>query len=434
MASRDDFSLATKRKLAERAGFQCSFPGCGAVTVGASEDAADASVSVGEAAHICAAAPGGPRFASEMTPESRSSIENGIWMCRTHGALMDRDSTTYPAELLREWKLQAEKRSRIDVGRQRGFEPTRQAGSKLTTVRSASLACSIQKCTTEDIQNRVSLSRQLATTDSVSVILPTDNPSEWGSDSFFWRHLGDYRHELTVAILRSPKISEITTGELLSECYHRFLAGVVEPYSYGRSWVLTGLGWGAVEILAPWELLNLRTADRRRGGRRRHAASRTQKWHPDSGELEGIKVEDFGITTDSLRDGYNDWSKSTLAEAAVLERGYWVIRDPQSISTFGVATQIKDRAWFMRRAHPEAWKALLSGHPDIPRDPHPHRLLPSFVEYPEDLKGKRMIDIDPAEQRYWRYKYQIIFEDSWWWDKNDGRAFVVSDEYEKDRI
>ena len=236
MASRDDFSLATKRKLAERAGFRCSFPGCGAPTVGASEDAADASVSVGEAAHICAAAQGGPRFDSEMTPESRSSIENGIWMCRTHGALIDRDPTTYPAELLREWKLQAEQRSRIDVGRQRGSEPTSQAGSKLTTVRSTSLSCSIRNCTTEDIQNRMSASRQPETTDSLSVILPTDDQRRWGCDSFFWSHLGQYRHELTIATFRSPKMPEVTVGEFLSETYHRFLAGVVEPYSYAGFW------------------------------------------------------------------------------------------------------------------------------------------------------------------------------------------------------
>lgn len=35
----------------------------------------------GIAAHITAAAQGGPRYCSTLSAEERSSIDNGIWLC-----------------------------------------------------------------------------------------------------------------------------------------------------------------------------------------------------------------------------------------------------------------------------------------------------------------------------------------------------------------
>lgn len=51
----------------------------------------EGTINLGEAAHIKAASPGGKRYDPNMTPEERASYENGIWMCRTHAALIDRD-------------------------------------------------------------------------------------------------------------------------------------------------------------------------------------------------------------------------------------------------------------------------------------------------------------------------------------------------------
>ncbi|MCE7890299.1 MAG: hypothetical protein DYH12_11470 [Sorangiineae bacterium PRO1] len=39
-----------------------------------------------------------------MTSGTRSSIDNGIWLCGTCHDLVDADEVTYPAELLRKWK------------------------------------------------------------------------------------------------------------------------------------------------------------------------------------------------------------------------------------------------------------------------------------------------------------------------------------------
>ena len=83
---RDDFSQKTKEDLAKRVGYRCSNPQCRQLTIGANESG-DGIISVGEAAHICAASPGGKRYDVNMTSEERASIDNGIWLCRNCAAM-----------------------------------------------------------------------------------------------------------------------------------------------------------------------------------------------------------------------------------------------------------------------------------------------------------------------------------------------------------
>lgn len=106
--SRDEFTETTKRTMAERVAWRCSFPGCGKNTVG--PDSADPKkrINNGTAAHICAAAPNGPRYDQCMSTEERRSITNGIWMCKDHGTLIDSDYTIYSIDTLRQWKQEAE--------------------------------------------------------------------------------------------------------------------------------------------------------------------------------------------------------------------------------------------------------------------------------------------------------------------------------------
>ena len=105
--NRDNFSAKTRRRLAERASFRCSI--CENPTIGPSAQSDDAVSTSGRASHICAAAPGGPRY-GVMTAEERSSIENGIWLCARHGDLVDRDTATYSVEELRRFKELHEER------------------------------------------------------------------------------------------------------------------------------------------------------------------------------------------------------------------------------------------------------------------------------------------------------------------------------------
>lgn len=105
--ARDNFTQNVKNILKDRVGGRCSNPLCMRDTVGPKGNIGSA-VSVGEAAHICAASQDGPRFDPNMTEEERKSEANGIWLCSTCHSLVDSDPESYPAEVLRKWKNDAE--------------------------------------------------------------------------------------------------------------------------------------------------------------------------------------------------------------------------------------------------------------------------------------------------------------------------------------
>jgi len=69
---------------------------------------ASKSINIGVAAHITAAAPGGPRYDARLSPSERKSIQNGIWLCQSCAKLIDSDPERYTLSLLEEWKQKAE--------------------------------------------------------------------------------------------------------------------------------------------------------------------------------------------------------------------------------------------------------------------------------------------------------------------------------------
>jgi len=105
--ARDDFSKEIKRTTAERAAYICCNPKCRTPTVGPHSDP-QKSLKTGIAAHICAAASGGPRYDPNQTPGERGGIGNAIWLCAACSSLIDKDPTKHPIELLFEWKRRHE--------------------------------------------------------------------------------------------------------------------------------------------------------------------------------------------------------------------------------------------------------------------------------------------------------------------------------------
>jgi hypothetical protein len=103
----DDFTSKTKKLLAARVGHVCSHPNCRAPTSGPNLRN-DKAVSAGDAAHITAASPGGPRYDPSLSNEERRHHNNGIWLCVNHARIIDQDESRYTVELLRVWKADAE--------------------------------------------------------------------------------------------------------------------------------------------------------------------------------------------------------------------------------------------------------------------------------------------------------------------------------------
>lgn len=112
--TRDNFSKNVVRTLQERVGNHCSNPTCRCLTSGPN-DADYKATRIGVGAHITAAAPGGPRYNPTITPEERSSITNGIWLCQNCSTLVDSDPNTYPVSVLLEWRQRAEDRARQEL-------------------------------------------------------------------------------------------------------------------------------------------------------------------------------------------------------------------------------------------------------------------------------------------------------------------------------
>ena len=106
---RDEFPEPIKKLLAERAGYQCSNPGCKIFTVGPGIKSPEDVIRISVAAHITAAAEGGPRYDPSLTQKERKSIKNGIHLCANCSRMIDANNgNDHSIETLRLWKNEHE--------------------------------------------------------------------------------------------------------------------------------------------------------------------------------------------------------------------------------------------------------------------------------------------------------------------------------------
>lgn len=102
---RDDFLNKVVRSVADRAGNQCSNPGCQIYTIGPALNDPQGVIRTSVAAHITAATEGGPRFNPKLSKEQRRSIDNAIHLCGTCARLIDANGgKDHPPEMLFKWK------------------------------------------------------------------------------------------------------------------------------------------------------------------------------------------------------------------------------------------------------------------------------------------------------------------------------------------
>jgi len=101
--NRDDFTIKTRGLLAAETGYRCSNPHCGSPTIGPASIPGEI-IDIGVAAHITAAAPGGPRFDASLSAEQRKSQRNGIWLCQSCAKEVDSDTSTHTIATLEKWK------------------------------------------------------------------------------------------------------------------------------------------------------------------------------------------------------------------------------------------------------------------------------------------------------------------------------------------
>ncbi|WP_151717988.1 hypothetical protein [Gemmobacter serpentinus] len=139
MAREADFTRSTVLALERRAGGQCSFPDCPKKTSGPSAEGDAAVANTGMACHIYAASDGpSARRVGTKDVKQLKKIENGIWMCYSHGKLIDSDECTYTPETLLDWRRIAERKASL----QQAYNSD-DAKAKLRTESLAKLSCSI---------------------------------------------------------------------------------------------------------------------------------------------------------------------------------------------------------------------------------------------------------------------------------------------------
>jgi len=129
----DDFLKEVKRTLALRVGNVCSRPECNALTSGPQDDPGRV-LNVGVAAHITAAAPGGPRYNPSLSAEERRHPENGIWLCQICAKLVDNDPSQFPVDLLRAWKTNAEHKAKNSIGKTLQVVPESESQRKVRAI------------------------------------------------------------------------------------------------------------------------------------------------------------------------------------------------------------------------------------------------------------------------------------------------------------
>jgi hypothetical protein len=103
---RVEFSMKTKKLLAQRAGYLCSHYDCLRPTIAPAKNqkGEDGAVGTGVAAHIYAASEGGPRPPVGMTEAQIRALSNGTWMCKQCSTQIDDFRWSYPPELVLKMK------------------------------------------------------------------------------------------------------------------------------------------------------------------------------------------------------------------------------------------------------------------------------------------------------------------------------------------
>jgi tetratricopeptide (TPR) repeat protein len=96
-------SLKTHKMLWGLAASRCAFPDCHRELVMDASQTDDESL-VGEACHIVAQSPSGPRADPSLPPEQRDHYDNLILLCRNHHKLVDDQENTYTVQRLLEMK------------------------------------------------------------------------------------------------------------------------------------------------------------------------------------------------------------------------------------------------------------------------------------------------------------------------------------------
>jgi hypothetical protein len=120
------FSLRTLKMLWGRAAARCSMPECRVQLVEDATDTDDEAL-IGEACHIVADSPDGPRGESDLTAEQRDKYGNLVLLCRNDHRIIDQQPEHFTVEVLHELKMS------MNIGLERDWERSTPRSSATTS-------------------------------------------------------------------------------------------------------------------------------------------------------------------------------------------------------------------------------------------------------------------------------------------------------------
>lgn len=110
------FNQITKNRIAARAGYRCSFPGCNKTLIGPGP-LLDSITNIGDCAHIFSAEKNGPRGNGGLSENQITNQSNGIYLCKHHHKIIDTNNgIKYPARILMQYKAKHEHNISLEIG------------------------------------------------------------------------------------------------------------------------------------------------------------------------------------------------------------------------------------------------------------------------------------------------------------------------------
>ncbi|MEN7436379.1 HNH endonuclease [Bacillus velezensis] len=103
-AKRLEPTKRTARRLYLTSGNQCAFSGCNEMIID------NNGTLLGEACHIEAAKPDGPRFNRQQSNEDRRGFENLVLLCKKHHKIIDSNEADYTVQFLKDMKRNHERK------------------------------------------------------------------------------------------------------------------------------------------------------------------------------------------------------------------------------------------------------------------------------------------------------------------------------------
>ena len=107
--SNRSYRQGTLKKLFALSGNQCAYPRCEFPVIWPATETSD-DIIINDICHIYSISEDGPRGKSGLTNKELNSPKNLILFCRNHHGIVDGQHETYPAEKLKKWKREHEKK------------------------------------------------------------------------------------------------------------------------------------------------------------------------------------------------------------------------------------------------------------------------------------------------------------------------------------